>query len=174
MSSSVHHIFLFVFSLKSLGDWRTRSWCLGVISRRVSRWWAVMLEDDGLREEGERVLVGMEEKLPHMRPEAEQWVSLPLSQHNPCSDTEYQHYTAKMQQWLNNWKKKLWKRWKHLKANNNQDKKLFLSRVLEEKAGISWNCREMVIGPRAIGGIWQGYGQVGGRGPGPCLNWNWK
>ena len=92
--------------------------------------------------------------------------------HNtPCSDTEYQHYTTKMQQWLNNWKKKLWK---HLKANNNQDKKLFLSRVLEEKAGISWNCREMVIGPRAIGGIWQGYGQVGGRGPGPCLNWNWK
>ena len=41
-------------------------------------------------------------------------------------------------------------------------KKLFLSRVLEEKAGISWNCREMVIGPRAIGGIWQGYRQVGG------------
>ena len=51
------------------------SGCLGVRSRRVSRfvdWWAVMLEGDGLRGEGERVLVGMEEKLPHMRPEAEQ------------------------------------------------------------------------------------------------------
>ena len=41
----------------------------------------MMLEGDGLREEGERVLVGMEEKLPHLRTEAEQWVSLPLSQH---------------------------------------------------------------------------------------------
>ena len=31
-----------------------------------------MLEGDGLREEGERVLVGLEEKLPHLGPEAEQ------------------------------------------------------------------------------------------------------
>ena len=47
------------------------SWCLGVRSRFVD-WWAMMLEGDGLREEGEEVLVGMEEKLPHLRPEAEQ------------------------------------------------------------------------------------------------------
>ena len=51
------------------------SWCLDVRSRRVSRfvgWWAMMLEGDGLREEREGVLVGMEEKLPHLRTEAEQ------------------------------------------------------------------------------------------------------
>ena len=31
-----------------------------------------LVGNDGLGEEGERVLVGMEEKLPHLRPEAEQ------------------------------------------------------------------------------------------------------
>ena len=70
-------------------------------------------------------------------------------------------------------KEKIMKKVKTFKGEQQPRlKKLFMSRVLEEKPGISWNCGEMVIGPRAIGGIWQGYGQVGGRGPGPCLNWN--
>ena len=40
--------------------------------------------------------------------------------------------------------------------------------LLKEKAEKS-RSREMVIGPRTIGGIWLGYDQVGGREPSSCL-----
>lgn len=40
--------------------------------------------------------------------------------------------------------------------------KHFYAHTRDTQIGKSWNCREMVIGPRAIGGIWQGYRQVGG------------